>query len=85
MEDFSDKFTRFAAWFIASFDITIFLDAIFGMPPEQPFVDYGCIWILKPIMWCYILLMWATIGKYKKTFRWDYEKRSIRSDIKNQE
>jgi len=65
VEDISDKFAGIAVWFIACFAITIFLDAIFGMPPERPFVDYGWIWILKPIVWS-ILLMWATMGKYKK-------------------
>lgn len=65
MKDISDKFAGFAAWFIACFSITIFLDAIFGMPPERPFVDYGWIWVLKPIVWS-ILLMWAAKGKYKK-------------------
>lgn len=81
MEDISDKFAGFAAWFIACFSITIFLDAIFGMPPERPFVDYGWIWVLKPIVWS-ILLMWAAKGKYKKHSDEAMRRKTLESTLK---
>jgi hypothetical protein len=65
VEDISDKFAAFAVWFIFCFLITIILDAVFGMLPGQPFVDYGWIWFFKPLLWTIILVLVA-MGKYKK-------------------